>query len=118
MIRPAMKPVLCLVPLAVLFTACDSNDEKESAAGTPPKAVVVVEEKTAAAPEEDAAPAPRAILISEPDAEDIAEVSAPRAILVSEVDEEAAVLGKPASGRVIDEAGDKIEESAKGAEAP
>ncbi len=75
-----------------------------------------MEEKTAAVPEEDAAPAPRAILISEPDEQDIAEVSAPRAILVSEVEEEPVMLGKPTLDRVMEGSGEKIEESAKGAE--
>lgn len=103
-----MKPVLCLVPLAVLFTACDSN-EKESAAGKPPKAVVVEEEvsmSTAANP----VPAPRAILIAEPEAADVAEVSAPRAILVSEEEEEPVLLRQSESGtaRVMERVGDSL----------
>lgn len=100
-----MKPVLCLVPLAVLFTACDSND-KDNTAGKPPKATVVEEELAA-----DSVTAPRAILIAEPEAADVAELSAPRAILVSEVEEEPVALSQPVSGtgRVMERVGESLE---------
>ena len=115
-ISPAMKPVLCLLPAVVLVSACDSND-KEAAASKPPKAIVVEEEP--AAEVTTPAPAPRAILIAEPEVADSWETRAPRALPVPEEELEAVSQPRPASARValrlgedLQTAGEKSKEAA------
>lgn len=113
-----MKPVLCLVPAVVLVTACDQSDKSSASSGEPPKAIVVEEVAPAPALRQATAqaPAPRAILIAEPEVADAWEAKIPRALPVSETSE---VSSHPPRARHapvsegLQTAGEKIEEAAK-----